>query len=146
VLAAVDWYVSTAGITIVGPRIPQPFNPLTVDILEWDPDTRRAILASDELVEPGTILLDLRFGTATVRDIEQTFTPEGTRCIAWCATSDVPPIPGQPATEIAGHRLARALGALAREATGSAYLRPYLYRVAVQEADKRLTLQAVDLE
>jgi hypothetical protein len=146
VLAGVDWYVNTAGVTIVGPRIPKPFNPLSVDILEWSADTRRAILASDELVEPGTILLDTRFGTATVRDIEQHFGPEGARCIAWCATSDIPAIPGAPASEVAGHRLTRALGALAREATSSVYLRPYKYRVAVQEPDKRLTLQATSLD
>lgn len=146
VLAGVDWYVNLVGVTIVGPRIPQPFNPLSVDILEWDPDTKRAILAADDIVEPGTILLDLRFGTATVRDVEQTFGPEGARCVAWCATSDIPAIPGQPASEIAGHRLARALGALARESTGAVYLKPYKYRVALPMPDGRLTLQATSLD
>lgn len=146
VLAGVEWYVNNAGVTIIGPRIPQPFNPLSVDILEWDPNTKRAVLASEELIQPGTILVDLRFGTATVRDVEQTFSAEGVRCTAWCevATLALPKLPGEQA-EAPGHKLARALGALAREATSSVYLRPYKYRVVLQGADKRLTLQAADL-
>jgi hypothetical protein len=146
VLAGVDWYVNTQGVTIVGPRVPQPFNPLSVEILEWDPDTRRAILATDEIVTPGTILLDPRFGTATIRDVEQTFGPDGARCVAWCATRDIPAIPGLPASEVVGHRLVRALGSLAREATSAIYTRPYKYRVALQMPDGRLTLQATSLD
>lgn len=144
VLAGVNWYVNAAGVTIVGPRLPIPFNPLTVDILEWDPLTKRAVLASDELVMPGTVLLDLRFGTAIVRDVEQTFSAAGARAICWCDTSILPEfVPGAP-KEPPGTRLARALGALARESAGVSYLKQYQYRIILQGGDKRLTLQNVD--
>lgn len=145
VLAGVDWYVNEAGITIVGPRLPIPFNPLDVDILEWEPAQKLATLASDELVMPGTVLLDLRFGTATVRDVEQTFGPEGARVKAWCDTSDLPiTLPGTP-PEVAGTRLVRALGALGREVTGVNHLRRYRYTVVLQTPDNKLTLQSLDI-
>ncbi len=146
VFAGVEWYVNPQGVTIVGPRVPIPFNPLTADILEWDPLTKRAVLASDELVLPGTVLLDLRFGTAIVRDVEQTFGPEGTRAVCWCDVSTLPSVvPGAP-KETAGTRLARAIGAHARESAGVSFLKRYRYRIALQGGDKRLTLQNVDLE
>lgn len=145
VLSGFDWHVDHSGVTIVGPRPPVPFNPLAVEILEWDPQTRRATLATGEVVLPGTILVDLRFGKATVRDVEQTFGPDGARTVAWCETANVPAVPGTSAAEVAGSRLARALGALAKESAGVTYLRRYLYRVVIQGADKRVTLQSVSL-
>jgi hypothetical protein len=145
VLAGVDWHVEPSGITVVGPRPPIPFNPLDVEILSWDPSGRTATLATSEIVLPGTILVDLRFGTATIKDVEQTFSADGARTTAWCETGDLPAIPGAPSKEVAGNRLARAIGALAKEASGATYLRRYLYRVVIQGADDRVTLQAVDL-
>lgn len=136
VLAGVNWYVDATGITTVGPRLPRPLG-LGVDILEWDPATKRAVLASDTIVWPGTLLVDERFGTATVRDVEQTFGPDGARVIAWCETGS------DAGLESAGSRLARALGAVARESTGLPFLRRYKYRVVAQGVDGRLTLQAV---
>lgn len=146
VLAGVDWYVDFAGITQVGPRALVPLDPTSNEVLEWDADTRTAVLSGDVLVVPGTMLVDTRFGTATVRDVEQTLGPDGARCTAWCATSQNVIVPGKPSGEVAGHRLARVLGGLAREATRSVYLRPYRYRVVIQGGDKRLTLQATSLD
>jgi hypothetical protein len=146
VLSNVDWFVDFTGITVVGPRLPFPFNPLSVDILEWDPDTRRATLASDDLIVPGTLLVDTRFGTATVRDVEQTFTAAGARVIAWCEKNAPLPIPGlAPPQETPGHRLARAIGNAAREAINLPYLRRHKYRVVLQGGDRRLVLQSVKL-
>jgi len=141
VLAGRQWYVDFTGVTIIGPRAPTPVSP-SVDVLEWDPTTRRAELASDDLIVPGTLLVDTRFGTATVRDIEQTFEAGSARVIAWCETGETTTVPGAP-TEPSGGRLVRALSALAREASGAAYLRRYRYRVVTQGADKRVTLQIV---
>jgi hypothetical protein len=140
VLAGVDWYVNELGITTVGPRIPLPFNPLTDDILEWDPNTRCATVAADSPVMPGTILLDLRFGTAIVRDVEQTFDSNGSRAKCWCDLK-VPLPTDKPTTP--GSRLVQALGSLAKQASGAAYLKRYTYRVALQAPDGRLTL-AID--
>lgn len=137
VLADFDWYVDPTGITIVGPRPPVPLS-LGADILTWDAKSRRAEIASDELVMPGTLLVDPRFGTATVQDVEQTFSADGARAVVWCKPSDA------PAKMPAGARLARALATAAREAAGVSYLRRYKYRIVSQAAD-RLTLQAVDL-
>lgn len=121
-----DWYVTTAGVTVVGPRpeIPAP----TLEILEWDPYERRALIASDELVTPGMILVDVRFGTATVRDVEQTFGEGGARAVAYC---------GETGTA----RLGKALARFVTETAGTQHLKPYKYRIVTVGVDGRLTLQ-----
>lgn len=135
VLAGLDWYMTPAGITTVGPRVRTPAVPGDIDILSWDPELRVAELASDSLILPGTILTDLRFGTAMVGDVEQTFSADGgARAKAWCL---------DPSAK-GGSRLAGALGAFVRSAAISApYLKPYHYRVVLVGPDGRLTLQAV---
>jgi hypothetical protein len=99
-----------------------------------------------DLIVPGTVLLDVRFGTATVRDIEHTFGPEGSKVLAWCETStDIIPLPGT-SKEVAGSALARAIASMAREAAGVEYLKRWHYRIVLQNpVNKRLTLQLVDL-
>ncbi len=129
-----DWYVNLLGITTVGPRLPLPYNPLTTDILSYDPLTRTATLASNDPIVPGTILLDpLRFdGPLVVRDIEQTWNAEsGARATAWCASSG-------------SSRLQTALKNLVDATARTALLKSYLYRVAVQLPDETLVLQIVD--
>ncbi len=129
-----DWYVNLLGITTVGPRLPLPYNPLTTEILSYDPLTRTAELASDDPIAPGTILLDpLRFdGPLIVRDIEQTWTAEtGARATAWCADST-------------GGRLQTALANLVNATAKTALLKSYLYRVAIQLPDETLILQIID--
>lgn len=144
VFAGVEWWVDFTGVTFVGPRPVIPPSP-DIDILSWDPATRCAQLASDGLVVPGTTLVDLRFGTATVRDVCQTFNESGARVVAWCAPSSTPGLStlAAPETPEPGSRLGRALAALAKESAGVAYLKRYRYRVVLQGADKRLTLQLV---
>jgi len=133
VFAGVDWYVTFQGITTVGARIPLPLSPLAT-ILSWEANDHRAELASEELVLPGTILVDDRFGTKTVRDVEQTFDEGGARVIAWC---------DKPSSATPGSKLLSALASIARASTDVPNLRLYLYRVVAQGADGRLTLQAV---
>jgi hypothetical protein len=134
VLAGLDWYVTLAGVTTVGAPRPQlPANPLDVDVLTYDPFQRRAEIATDTILMPGTILAgDPRFDTLTIRDVEQTFTPDGgARASAWCGDDAKP-------------RLATLLAGMVAELGGTANLKPYHYRVVAQNpADGRLTLQAV---
>jgi hypothetical protein len=138
VLRGVAWYLDAAGVTHIGKRPALPIAP-DVSILEWDPLERRAVLAADRLVWPGTLLVDPRFGTGIVRDVEQNFTADGARVLAWCET-------GAIAEEEAGNRLARGLAALAAHAVGVVHLRRYAYRVVLQGADGRVTLQVVSRE
>lgn len=132
VLGDRDWYVNAAGVTMVGPRVPVPAPP-TVEIMTWEPATRRAELATDALVQPGMILVDTRFGTTTIRDVEQTFGADGSRATAWCSA----------ATDTPGSRFGKALANLVKEAAGVALLKTYRYRVVLQAGDGRVTLQAV---
>ncbi len=135
VFGKADWYVSFQGVTFVGARIPQPYNPLTTEILSYDPLTRAAMLACDEPIVPGTILLDpLRFtGPLIVRDVEQTWSADGgARATAWCADE-------------AGSRLQTALVNLVAEKVGLTFLKTYRYRVVLQNpGDESLILQIID--
>jgi len=136
VLAGVAWYVDATGITTIGPRAPRALG-ADATILEWDPLTMRAVIAADSIIWPGTLLVDTRFGTATVRDVEQTFDEAGVRAIAWCETGETSDVTS------AGTRLARALASMARESVGATFMRTYRYRTVLQGVDGRLTLQAV---
>ncbi len=136
VFAGVAWHLDAAGVTHVGARLPVPL-PSGASILEWDPNTRRAIIASDGILWPGTTLIDARFGTAIVRDVEQTFGASGSRAIAWCETGS------ERADDVPGSKLARAIGALARESVGLPFLRLHRYRVATQGIDGRVSLQSL---
>lgn len=130
-----DWYVTPQGVTTVGPRLPLPYDPTSVDILSWDPLTRTAELASDAPITPGTILLDpLRFtGPLIVRDVEQTWgSDSGARATAWCA-------------EKKGSRLQTALASLVTEKAGIPFLKTYRYRVILQDpSTEALALQIID--
>lgn len=146
VFAGVEWWVDILGITHTGPRIPLPAPPAPlIDIVEWDPTSKVAVIATDILIQPGMTLLDpVRFGTATVVDVEQTFGEDGARAIAWCSTPSVAgavsaALASPPAS--AGTQLVRALGALARQSAGVALLKTYAYRVVVQAPDGRVNLQ-----
>lgn len=133
VLAGLDWYVTPAGVTTVAPRVPAPGNPLEIDVLSWDAHAHIAEIATDEVLSPGTILVDPRFGTLIVRDVEQTFDAGGARATARIAEKTP-----------AGGKLAGMLASAVRELGGLANLKTYRYRVVAQNpADGRLTLQAI---
>lgn len=147
VFAGVEWWVDILGITHTGPRPPLP-PPLPTDILNWHPTSKVAEIASDVFVLPGMVLVDPRFGVATVEDVEHTFDGSGAKAIAWCST---PSLTGAATSVLAspppssGTKLVRALGALARESAGSATLKQYPYRVVVQAPDGRVNLQSTIL-
>lgn len=148
VFAGVDWWVDVLGITHVGPRLPLPAPP-TIDILEWDPTTKVAIIASDTLIVPGMVLTDpIRFGIATVDDVEHTFDERGGRAIAWCSTPSVAAAAAAlvaPPPASAGSKLVQAIAALALEAAGVSKLKRYPYRVVLQTPDGRVNLQSTTL-
>jgi len=134
VLAGLDWYVDLTGATIVAPRVPTPAVPGSIDVLTYDPNQQAAELASDAVILPGTILVDTRFGTITVRDVEQTFTEAGARATAWCA-SKASPTPGG--------KLVTLIASVVRETARTDTLRTYRYRVVSQGPDGRLSLQSI---
>ncbi len=150
VFAGVEWWVDILGIAHTGPRPPlPPPPPPMIDILEWHATSKVAVIASDILIQPGMVLADpIRFGVATVDDVEHTFDESGARAIAWCST---PSISGAAASLLAspppasGTKLVRALGALARESSGVSTLKVYPYRVVVQGPDGRVNLQSTVL-
>lgn len=138
VLRGRDWHVNFQGVTFVGPRLPASPKPGTLDILDWDGITHRLTAASDEIVIPGTEIIDTRIGTgrATVRTVEQTWGVDGAMVRAWCSAE--PPEESNPIAapiyEAIDHRVQRS------------YLAPQLYRVVTQDAKGRLVLQAVSLK
>lgn len=129
VLDGRPWYVDSEGVTHVA-EWPALSLGSDVDVLTYDPQRRRAELASDEIVWPGTSIADSRFGTFIVRDVEQSFTRSGSRCIVWHASS-------------ASSRLGAALGAIVRAEAGPEWLRVCHYRIVSQGVDGRIKLQAV---
>ena len=138
VLSGLAWFVDATGTTIVGPRVPAPAP--TLRVLEWDARTRVATIGGGdelELVTPGMLLSDPRFGTAKIRDVEQTWGDTGARATAWTVATDK-----TPGTE-GGGELVAVISAVAREAVNAAYPSAVRYRVLGQLPDGRFTLQVV---
>lgn len=136
VLAGLPWYVDATGTTVVGPRIPRPAGP-DVKVLSWDARTHVATVASDAVLTPGTILADERFGTAKIRDVEQIWDDSGARATAWTMPVSVASV------LTPGGQLVASVAAIAREASGSPFLRTIRYRVVAQGPDGRFILQPV---
>ncbi len=137
VLDGTLWYVDADGVTKFGPRSSTPS--ADVEVLSWDPDQRRAELAADTIVWPGTKLADPRFGTVVVRDVEQLFDPsKGSRLSVWCFLSD-----SLTSAKTEASRLIAGLATAARRAVHPELLRPYRYRIEKLNVDGRLYLQAV---
>lgn len=139
VLDGRDWYVTPVGVTIIGPRIPTPMNPLTTEVMSWDPLRHVAVLATTDVITPGTILVDPKFiGALMVREVDQTWDDAGATAICRCTdvTADAPPSGG-------GSKLVGAIRALIDQRVQREYLAPQQYRVIEQAADGRLILQAI---
>lgn len=136
VLRGRSWWVDFQGITQVAPRVPKPIDPTAIDVLTWDGEKGRAEIACDEPFSPGAILVDPRFGTITVTDLELTFDGGGVRGSAWCRS-------GAP-TGFATSRLAEALVGLVQGAIPLEHLKLHRYRVIVADPSTHaLTLQAM---
>lgn len=132
VLRGLDWYVDFNGITQVSTRISTPVTDSDVHILSFDGLYQTAQIATETLLQPGMMLSDSRFDSATIRQVEQTFDANGSRATAWLSKSDS-----------TVYSLGGALGQAARTAVGLPTLRAYRYRVVSQNPDGRLVLQAV---
>jgi len=133
VLDALDWWVDFAGITNVGTRLPSPPDP-SLEILGFDPARQLLEVACDAPIVPGTLIADpvrLPGGPLTVRDVEQTFTTQGSRASCWCSSSPVSP-------------LQSALVGAIRRFAGVTHLRTYRYRIGLQGPDGRVQLQLVN--
>lgn len=132
VIGAVPWWVDYAGKTNVGLRATK--KPGAYQLVSFDPLTHVATLAVDDpaTVEIGAVLEDSRLGASqTVRQLEIVVQGEELRIRAWCVQD------GSVAA-----RLADALGAIARQATGGRLFGLYRYRV-VQMASDKVNLQAI---
>jgi hypothetical protein len=127
-----QWFVDPiTGITTVAPWPPNVLDPGDT-ILDWDPIQQRAEVTGDDLILPGTVLIDPRFNGVTynVTDVEQTFDAAGSRCFVWCSTAAAP-------------RLYSALGAAMRELARTTGLSTYTYRFALTEGSTSMALQAI---
>lgn len=127
-----DYYVDpVTGITIVA-GWPAATLPKAAQFQEWDPTHMQAIIASEELIYPGTVLSDPRLNGVdqTIRDVVQTYSgDEGFHATCTCSNSTV-------------SRLREALTTLIRELGGTATLKNYRYRY-VLGSDNNLALQAI---
>lgn len=132
--AGVDWWVGVDGVTKVGIRLPVAPHP-SLQVLDWDPNTNTMSFACDVLVEPGTVLADVRFGTRIVREVEAVVSGGSVTGTLWVADSQ--PDPGSSVSE-----LADSVAAIAIAATRAKYGRFYEYRV-ISMAGDRAQLQSV---
>ena len=131
------WWVSTAGITSVGPRPPTLQDPSLV-IRDWDPVSQRLTFSTSTLLLPNTTLVDLRFNGPgpTVYDVEQVFDGQGSIGWAWSTP--------KPVSQLLGDLKAATL-----HWTRSAFLRQYRYRLVLYQGTgpsggpQRMALQAV---
>ncbi|MBX3205117.1 MAG: hypothetical protein KF764_08605 [Labilithrix sp.] len=131
--AGLDWWVGLDGITRVGIRPPIPMMP-TLEILDWDPATGTMGFTSPVLVEPGTMLVDDRFGARIVRQVEALVAGGSVSGTLW--TADAPPALGSV------DELTDTLGALAVAATRVQFARFHTYVVIAMEGP-RVALQAL---
>lgn len=132
--AGVDWWVGLDGVTRVGLRVPAPPHP-SLQILDWHPAEATVTFTCEVLVEPGTIVVDLRFGSKIVREVDAKVSQGSVSGTLWLA--DAPPGIGESVNE-----LVDALGKLAREASRADFARFYEY-VVIAMAGDRAELQSL---
>lgn len=132
--AGVDWWVGLDGITRVGTRLPS-IQPASLVVKDWNPTTRMMQFTASALIEPGTIIVDPRFGKQVVRQVEATIA--GGLVSGTLFTADAPPKSGSYS------ELIDDLAALSREATRITFARFHEYRVIAMAGD-RVELQAIN--
>jgi len=128
VLEGRAWHVDADGITQISswPTLKMGSD---ADVLFYSETDRVAEMTADEIVWPGTILEDARFGPVTVCEVDQTFTAKGSRVTAYCAN-------------FLTDRFGGVMSAIAG-LNDPAFERIYWYRVSTQGPDGRLRLQAM---
>lgn len=122
-----DWWVGFDGVTRIGVR-PQAFAPASVRALDWQPAANTVSFTADALVEPGTILVDPRFGSKVVRQVEAKVSNGSVGGTLWIG--DVAPTAG------AQSPLVDAFSALAVKATRALYGRFFEYFVDAMSGDR----------
>jgi hypothetical protein len=132
--AGVDWWVGLDGVTRVGIRPPLP-QPASLEVTAWEPELGTMRFTASALVEPGTVIVDDRFGTKVVRSVEAEVTNGSVTGTLWVVNA-APDI-GASVSELVG-----GLAALAVEATRARFGRLYEYRVIAMAGD-RVEVQAV---
>lgn len=116
-----QWYVDLTGLTHVVDR-PAVSLPSDAEVLEYDPSSSTLTIASESLILPGTTVTDPRFGSLTIRDVEQVFSAGGARATCWVGTSHA-------------SRFTATIAAMVREFGGTDHLKLYPYRVFDQPGD-----------
>lgn len=134
VLRGRSWYVGYDGITVVGPRLPRP-QPLSLEVHSWSEEDGTCDASCDEFVVPGTVVVDDRFGSRIVRDVEMIMSGDKLRATLWLVET-------APTGE-AELELMAALGSVARKAVGAEWLRTYEYTVVAMQGD-RVSVAPVD--
>ncbi len=126
-----QWFVEpTTGIAMVIPWPPLPPDPLWT-IVDYDIEAHRATISSDEVILPGMVVADLRFGADTfiVRDVDQVFDSNGSKAdVYFC--------------DKAKSRLQEALKQMVRSFGETRYLKMYKYRYVLPVAGQ-LALQGI---
>lgn len=132
--AAVDWWVGVDGATRVGkrPSLPAPDG---FRVLDWDAAASTMTFKASVLVEPGTVIVDERFGRRVVRRVEAVVSNGSVTGTLWVSDSDAP--------IGSGSEFVDALRSVARKATNIESARFYEYRVIEMQGD-RVALQVVD--
>jgi hypothetical protein len=118
--AKVDWWVGLDGITRVGARPTLPA-PTGLVVLDWRPESATVSFTCPVLVEPGTLLVDARFGRRVVRNVEAH--------IADGSVTGTLRVAEEGAPAGAKSELAAGIGAIAMSATKALYGRFFEYRV-----------------
>lgn len=89
VIGTAEWWVDYAGVTQVGARSTSPAATGAYELVDYNPRTRLATLAMDDLtaVGIGTVLTERFDEPVTVRELVIDVTPEEVRVHAWCGES-----------------------------------------------------------
>ncbi|AKV03196.1 hypothetical protein AKJ09_09859 [Labilithrix luteola] len=131
--AGVDWWVGLDGVTKVGIRPPLP-SPTSLLVLDWDPAAGTVSFQADALVEPGTVVVDPRFGRRVVREVEANVANASVTGTLWLVEAS--PEAGTVSEFV------DSISAIARRATRIEASRLYEYRVIAMAGD-RVQLQAI---
>ncbi len=127
-----DWRVDmTTGIATTAPWLPAVLDPTSSTISDFDIGLKKVTIKGENVITPGTVLVDPRFGATTyiVRDVEQTFNNSGG--LAECYVAEKPT-----------SRLADTMKALVNALARPEYLKTYKYRFVLPIGGK-LALQGV---
>jgi hypothetical protein len=132
---SVAWWVDYAGITNAGPRPTVEIDKNSYELLAYNPLTRIATLAIDDLntIQIGAVLTERFDEPVVVREYEVTVTAEGgVRVVVWTGGA-----------ESGMSRLAQLLRGIAARAVDSKLFGKYRYRVLRMASDGRVELQIV---